>query len=246
MIDWRDEGIVLTVRPHGETSVILELLTRDHGRHLGVVHGGISRKKAAMLQPGNQLDAAWRARLEDHLGTWTVELKQARAAGVLTDPSRLAALSSCCALASFALPERESPGTFQRQTEALCDAIADGQGWLNEYVHWEMALLEVTGFQLDLSRCAVSGGSNDLAFVSPRTGRAVSRAEAGAWAPKLLPLPDMMLGGMPTIEGAIAALAVTGHFLDQKLAPSLGNRALPIARARLLRALDALSSSATP
>lgn len=238
-MEWRDEGIVLSARPHGETSVILELLTRDHGRHLGVVHGGVSRKKAPMLQPGNQLDAAWRARLDAHLGTFTVELKRSRAASILSDPLRLAALMSCCALASFALPEREGLGDFQRRTEALCDAISDGQGWLTDYVQWEMALLEATGFRLDLSACAVSGGANDLAYVSPRTGRAVSRAGAGEWASKLLKLPEMMIGGMPTIDGVVEALAVTGHFLEQKLAPSLGNRPLPPARARLLRALEA-------
>jgi len=238
-MEWRDEGIVLSTRPHGETSVILELLTRDHGRHMGVVHGGVSRKKAPMLQPGNQLDASWRARLDAHLGTWTVELKQARAAGILSDATRLAALSSCCALASFALPEREDLGAFQSRTEALCDAIADGQGWLTDYVEWEMALLEITGFRLDLSSCAVSGGANDLAFVSPRTGRAVSRAGAGEWASRLLVLPDMLLGGMPTLSGAVAALAVTGHFLESNLAPSLGTRPLPAARMRLVRALEA-------
>lgn len=238
-MDWRDEGIVLSARQHGETSVILELLTRSHGRHLGVVHGGVSRKKAPMLQPGNQLDAAWRARLDAHMGTWTVELKRSRAASILADPLRLAALSSCCALASFALPEREDMGDFQRQTEALCDAISDGRGWLTDYVYWEMALLNVTGFRLDLAACAVSGGANDLAFVSPRTGRAVSRSGAGEWASKLLKLPEIMLGGMPTIQGVVEALAVTGYFLERKLAPSLGNRPLPPARGRLVQALSA-------
>lgn len=239
MIEWRDEGVVLSSRPHGETSVILELFTQAHGRHLGVVHGGVSRKKAPMLQPGNQLDAVWRARLNEHLGTWTVELRHSRAATVLSDATRLAALTSACALTSFTLPEREETRGFQARTEALCDAIADGKGWLADYVQWEMALLEVTGFRLDLSSCAVSGGANDLAFVSPRTGRAVSRKGAGDWASRLLPLPGIMLGEQPTIEGVLAALAVTGHFLAENLAPSLGSKPLPPARARLIRALEA-------
>lgn len=236
-MDWRDEGIVLAARPHGETSVILELFTRAHGRHLGVVHGGMSRKKAPMLQPGNQLDAAWRARLDAHLGTYAVELRHSRAAAILSDPLRLAALSSTCALAAFALPEREALTDFQTRTEDLCDGLTDGRGWLTDYVQWEVALLEITGFRLDLSACAVSGGANDLAYVSPRTGRAVSRSAAGEWASRLLPLPDMLLGGMPTLGGVIAALKVTGHFLEHHLAPSLGNRPLPPARARLLQAL---------
>lgn len=238
-MEWRDEGIVLAARPHGETSVILELFTREHGRHLGIVHGGTSRRKAPMLQPGNQLDAAWRARLESHMGGWSVELKRSRAAAVLSDALRLSALTSVCALCSFVLPEREAMGAFQARTEALCDAIVDGEGWLTDYVGWEVELLAIAGFRLDLSACAVSGGANDLAFVSPRTGRAVSRSGAGDWAARLLPLPEMLVGGAPSIAGVVAALELTGFFLKQKVAPSFGDRPVPPARERLLAALRA-------
>lgn len=237
-MEWRDQGIVLAARPHGETAVILELFTRDHGRHLGVVHGGTSRKKAPMLQPGNQLDATWRARLESHMGSFTVEPISGRAAAILSDPLRLAALSAACALCAFILPEREALPDFQARTEALCDAIVSGQGWLNDYVFWEMALLEIGGFRLDLSACAAGGGANDLAYVSPRTGRAVSRAGAGDWADRLLPLPGLMLGGPATLPDVLAALTVTGHFLENRLAPSLGDRPLPPARGRLIGALQ--------
>ncbi|WGH79208.1 DNA repair protein RecO [Jannaschia ovalis] len=236
-MEWRDQGIVLAARPHGETAVILELFTREHGRHLGVVHGGVSRKKAPALQPGNQLDAVWRARLESHMGTWTVEPLVSRAATILSDPLRLAALSATCALCAFILPEREALPDFQERTESLCDAIASGEGWLRDYVFWEMSLLEIGGFRLDLSVCAAGGGANDLAFISPRTGRAVSRAGAGEWADRLLVLPELMLGGMATLDGVLAALEVTGHFLEKRLAPSLGERPLPPARGRLLAAL---------
>ncbi|UWQ22899.1 DNA repair protein RecO [Jannaschia sp. W003] len=236
-MEWRDEGIVLAVRPHGETAAILELFTRGHGRHAGVVHGGRSRKVAPMLQPGNQLSARWRARLEDHMGGFAVEPVRARAGAVLGDPLRLSALSSLCALAAFVLPEREALPEFQARTETLADAIVSGEGWLPDYVAWEMALLEVGGMRLDLSACAAGGGANDLAFVSPRTGRAVSRAGAGEWADRLLPLPDMLLGGPATLEGVLAALRLTGFFLAERLAPSLGNRPLPAARQRLLDAL---------
>ena len=239
MIEWRDEGVVLAARPHGETSVILELLTRAHGRHLGVVHGGTSRRRAPMLQPGNQLDAAWRARLESHLGGWSVELTRSRAAAVLGDPLRLAALSSACALCGFALPEREAVPAFALRTEGLCDALADGRGWLRDYVLWELALLEVAGFRLDLSACAVSGATEGLAFVSPRTGRAVSAAEAGDWADRLLPLPAMVTGAEATLDGVAQALDLTGHFLAHRLAPSLGDRPLPAARSRLVSAVRA-------
>jgi DNA repair protein RecO (recombination protein O) len=237
LISWQDRGLVLAVRPHGETAVILELLTEAHGRHLGIVHGGRSRRKAPVLQPGNEVDAAWRARLDAHLGTFTVEPLRTRAGDVLGDPLRLSALTSLCSLASFVLPEREAVPGFQARSEALADALADGVGWLRDYVFWEMALLDEAGIGLDLSACAAGGGANDLAFISPRTGRAVSRAGAGDWANRLLPLPEMMQGGPATLACAVAALDVTGHFLERRLAPMLGDRPLPPARARLVAAL---------
>ena len=237
MIEWRDEGIVLSARPHGETAVILELLTRDHGRHLGLVHGGRSRRRAPMLQPGNRLDAHWHARVDGQLGTYAVELSRARAGDVLSDPLRLSALTAICALAAFALPEREALAAFHDRTEALIEALVSGDGWLPDYVAWEMALLETTGFALDLSACAAGGGANDLAYVSPRTGRAVSRSGAGAWADRLLPLPSLLLGGPATLEQVVAALDVTGHFLLHHLAPSLGDRPVPPARGRFVAAL---------
>lgn len=238
-MEWRDEGIVLAARPHGETAVILELLTRAHGRHLGVVHGGRSRRRAPMLQPGNQLDAVWRARLEGHMGSWGVELRRARAGAVLGDPLRLAALAATCALCAFALPEREAVPDFALRTEALCDAIADGPGWLRDYVAWELALLETAGFRLDLAACAATGVMEGLAYVSPRTGRAVSRDAAGVWADKLLPLPPIFSGADVTVAGVAQALDLTGYFLSQRLAPSLGDRHVPAARARLVSAIKA-------
>lgn len=233
-MEWRDQGMVLAVRPHGETSVIAEVFTRAHGRHLGLVRGGTSRKLAPLLQPGAQIDVIWKARLEDQLGTYTTEPIRSRIAPVMGDPARLAALSSLCALAAFCLPEREPMGAFQGLTEEVADAIQSGQGWLTGYLNWELRLLEETGFGLDLSECANGGGSNDLAYVSPRTGRAVSRAGAGPWADRLLPLPDCLIGGALSLEGVQSALSLTGYFLTEKLAPSLGNRPLPPARARLI------------
>ncbi|MGB3407989.1 MAG: DNA repair protein RecO [Jannaschia sp.] len=234
---WRDRGIVLAARPHGETAAILEVFTQQHGRHLGVVHGGRSRRKAPTLQPGNDVEVSWQARLESHLGTFTVEPLRSRAGAVLADPLRLSALTSACALASFVLPERDALPDFQARTEGLCDALADGQGWLADYVHWEMALLTEAGLPLDLTACAAGGEANDLAFVSPRSGRAVSRAGAGEWADRLLPLPGMLIGGPATLEDVVQALDLTGHFLINRLAPTLGDRPVPPARDRLIAAL---------
>lgn len=236
-MDWRDQGIVLAVRGHGESAAIIEVLTPAHGRHAGVVHGGQSRRMAPTLQPGNQLDLTWRARLSDHIGTFTVEPLRARAAAVLGDRRALAALSAVCALAAFALPERDPCPDVYRRTAAFLDALADGADgadWPALYLRWELALLEDLGFGLDLTRCAVTGARDDLAYVSPRSGRAVSRAGAGDWAERLLPLPACLLGQGPATASDLAAgLRTTEHFLTHHLAPSLGDRPVPVARARL-------------
>lgn len=238
-MDWRDEGILLAVRGHGESAAIIEALTLAHGRHAGVVHGGQSRRMAPILQPGNHLDLTWRARLSDHLGTFTVEPLDARAAVVMGDRRALAALSAVCALAAFALPERDPcPGVYRR-TAAFLDALAAGADWPGLYLRWELALLEDLGFGLDLSRCAVTGAREELAHVSPRTGRAVSRAGAGDWADRLLPLPACLMGQGPATAADLAAgLRTTGHFLTHHLAQSLGDRPVPAARARLVDLLS--------
>lgn len=238
-MDWRDQGILLAVRGHGESAAIIEVLTRAHGRHAGVVRGGASRKVAPMLQPGNQIAVAWRARLADHIGTFTVEPLRARAAGVLGDRLALAGLSSICALVAFALPEREACPMIHDSTVTLLDLLAGSPDWPARYLRWELALLEDLGFGLDLSCCAVTGTREDLAYVSPRTGRAVSRVGAGDWAARLLPLPQCLLGQGPATGAEVAAgLRTTGYFLTHHLAHALGDRPLPAARARLIDLLS--------
>lgn len=236
-MDWRADGILLAVRRHGEASAIVELFMAEHGRHLGVVRGGASRKMAPLLQVGAQLDATWRARLSDHIGSYTVELIKGRAADVMEDRVALAGLSSVCALLSFILPERAAyPGLYAR-TLAVLDGLG-AERWAEAYLGWEMALLTEMGFGLDLSQCAVSGVTQDLAFISPRTGRAVSRAAAGQWEARLLPLSPALEGMASGVEDVLAGLAVTGHFLEVHLARSLGDKPLPAARQRLIDTLD--------
>jgi DNA repair protein RecO (recombination protein O) len=233
-MDWADEGLLLSARPHGESAAIIEVLTAVRGRHLGVVRGGAGRKLAPVLQPGAQLALVWRARLDQHIGAFTVEPVRSRAGLVLADPDRLAGLAALCALAAFALPEREPQPRLYPMTVDLADGIAGGGDWFGPYLRWERALLEEVGFGLDLSACAVTGATRGLAHVSPRTGRAVT-AEAGApWADRLLPLPAALLAEVPADRAAMAAgLRTTGHFLAGVLAPALGDRPLPAARLRL-------------
>ena len=240
-MDWRADGILLAVRRHGESSAILELFTAEHGRHLGVVRGGASRRMAPLLQVGAQLDATWRARLEGHLGSYTVELRRGRAADAMEDRVALAGLSSVCALLSFALPEREAHGALYARSMALLDGLGAAR-WGQAYLAWELALLEEMGFGLDLGACAVTGATEGLAYVSPRTGRAVSRAGAGAWAERLLPLPGLIAGQAEAPGDLAAGLRLTGHFLGQHLAPALGDRQIPPARDRLARLLSRTSA----
>ena len=233
-MEWRDEGIVLSCRKHGETSVILDVFTPDHGRHAGVVRGGTSRKMTPILQPGGQVDVAWRARLEAHIGSYTVEPLRSRAAA-LSDRMTLAGLNAVTGLLSFCLPEREPHPTLYTRSEQLLDLLGHEEVWPLAYLRWEQALLEALGFGLDLSSCAVTGATEGLCYVSPKSGRAVSAQGAGEWADRLLPLPPCLLGhGEAPDEEILAALRTTGYFLEHKLAPELGHKPLPEARGRLM------------
>lgn len=236
-MEWRDEGALLSVRPHGESAAIIEVFTAAHGRHAGVVRGGASRRLAPLLQPGAQLDLTWRARLDEHIGAFTVEPLRARAE-ILEDRAALAGLNAVCALLRVALPEREPHPVLWRASIGLLDSLSTDAGWPLRYLRWELGLLEELGFGLDLGSCAVTGARDGLAFVSPKTGRAVSRAGAGDWADRLLPLPPCLLGqGPATAEDLAQGLAITGHFLARELAPVLGGRGLPDARLRLVERL---------
>lgn len=236
-MDWQDQGTILSRRPHGESSVIVEAFTALHGRHLGVVRGGASRKLAPVLMPGTQVALAWRARLEDHIGSFTVEPLASRA-GALADSLALMGLNAVCAMLGTCLAEREPHPALYAATEPLFDAIAAGSpGWVLGYLRWEMALLDELGFGLDLTSCAVTGSREDLCFVSPRSGRAVSRAGAGEWAAKLLPLPVCLLGQGPASASELRdGLRLSGHFLT-RFTEELGHRPLPEARRRLVEAI---------
>lgn len=234
MIRWDDEGILLAVRRHGESAAIVELFTPDHGRAVGVVRGGGGRRMAPVLQPGAQLSVTWSARLEEHMGAFVVEPLRSRAAQVMQGRLALAGLNAVCALLSFSLPEREVHAALYARTGPLLDLLGQDDLWPLAYLGWELRLLEELGFGLDLSCCAVTGATEGLAYVSPRTGRAVSGMGAGAWADRLLPLSPALIGAASDDESIRAGLAVTGYFLEQRVAPALGSRPLPAARQRLV------------
>lgn len=239
-MDWRDTGILLSTKKHGETSLILDVFTPGHGRHAGVLRGGTSRKLAPHLQPGAQLDLAWRARLEDHIGSYTAEPQRSRAAAALGDRVALAGLNAVTALLAFCLPEREPHPALYIRSEALLDLLDRPDLWPLAYLQWELALLDEMGFGLDLNCCGVTGATEGLAFVSPKTGRAVTAIAAGDWADRLLPLPPILLGqGEAEDTDILDALATTGFFMENRLAPDLRDRPLPAARSALVTRLKA-------
>ena len=238
MITWQDEAALLAVRPFGEISVIIEVFSADHGRHAGVVRGGTSRKIAPHLQPGAQLAVTWKARLDEHLGSFTIEPIRSRAAAAMGDRLALAGLNAVCALLALALPEREPHPRLYDWTVKLLDLLGQGDLWPLAYLRWEQALLDEMGFGLDLTACAATGRTEDLIFVSPKSGRAVSRGGAGDWAERMLPLPPVLAGQGEASHGEIVrALGTTGYFIEHRLLASLGDKQMPAARARLLEAI---------
>jgi len=239
-MDWRDEGILLAVRPHGESSAIIETLSRGHGRHAGLVRGARGAKMSPVLQAGSQLSIEWRARLAEHLGQFRVEPVRSRTAAIMADRTALAALNSIGALLVALLPEREPAPQVYDQTVLLADALAAGEwDWPARYARWEVDLLAALGFGLDLHSCGASGVTEDLAYVSPRSGRAISRSAGGAWADRLLPLPAFLIGpGTPTIGAVRESLRMSGYFLEHWVCPACECKALPEARDRLVRRFE--------
>ena len=238
-MEWTSEGVIVSVRKYGENSVIIDTLTPTHGRHLGVVRGGASRKMAATIQPGSQVKLEWRARLEEHLGNFRVEQLESRS-DMFDDRLRLAALSSICSIVTFSFPERMPVAELYNSTLNLMDTLNTGGDWKPLYALWELQVLEEMGFGLDLTSCAVTNVTQDLIYVSPKSGRAVSRKAAGEWMERLLPLPSFLRNKFETAnnEDILNSFKTTGHFLSSWLATSLGERKLPEARNRLISRLE--------
>lgn len=242
---WSDEGIVLSLRPHGETSAIVEVFTRLHGRYFGLVRGGRSKRLRPVLQPGNGVRAEWRARLPEHLGFMTVELGESHAARVLDDPLALCGLGAVCALARL-VPERDPhPGLFEGLAFTL-GLMHEARIWPALVVRWELELLNDLGFGLDLSKCAATGSRADLVYVSPKSGRAVSAAAGSPFADRLLGLPGFLLSNDPAPPPAdiIAGLELTGYFIERHVLAPHGLR-MPEARMQLIRRLSRLARMAT-
>jgi DNA repair protein RecO (recombination protein O) len=215
-MQWTDEGIILGTRRHGETSLIVELMTQAHGRHLGLVRGGRSRRQQPILQPGNGVTATWRARLDEHLGHYTVEPTAQRAAKLIESPAGLYGIQALAGLLRL-LPERDSHPHLYEALSGVLDHLDDALTAGEVIVRFELKLLDDLGFGLDLTRCAATGTPDDLVYVSPKTGRAVSRAAGESYKDRLLPLPAFLSDAgsphTPTAAEVADAFRLTGYFL---------------------------------
>ena len=230
-MEFEDEAFVLAARAHGETGAIVELLTAHHGKYAAHVAGAASRRMKPFLQAGARVTARYRARVVDQLGSAALEPMGEGPAALFDDALALAGLSAAAAVAAGALPEREPhPGAFLG-LEAFVDSLASLEIWPAVYVRFEAGLLADLGFGLDLSRCAVTGSTDDLVYVSPRTGRAVSAAAGAAYRDRLFSLPRFLLSSQGGLErGDIGdGLRITGHFLERFVFGPL-SRPLPPAR----------------
>jgi DNA repair protein RecO (recombination protein O) len=217
-MEWSDEGVVLSARAHGETAAVVELFTRAHGRHLGLVHGGRSRKLRPVLQIGNHVDATWKARLADNLGHFAIELRRGFAAPLMEDAAALAAITSMASLVRL-LPERDPHSNLFEITLFVLGYLDDAAVWPALIVRWELALLDELGFGLDLAACAATGSTADLIYVSPKSGRAVSAGAGEPYKDRLLALPAFLRGGAAASVGRqdiLAGLALTGYFLQAR------------------------------
>lgn len=239
-MEFEDQAYVLAARSHGETGALVDLLTLGHGRYAAHVAGGASRRMRPFLQAGARVTARYRARTSEQLGSATLEPEGEGPAALFDDPLALAGMNAACAVAAGALPEREPHAGAFHALEALIGALSQPTVWPAVYVRFEAGLLAEIGFELDLSRCAVTGSADDLVWVSPRTGRAVSRGVGEAYADRLLPLPPFLVAAQNPLEpGDVGrGLGLTGHFLERFVFSPL-NRPLPPARIWLRERLAA-------
>lgn len=246
-MEWSDDAVVLALRRHGETSAIVNLLTRERGRQSGLVRGAGGRSRRGYLHPGAIVRATWRARLAEHLGTVVWEPVAALPPGIIDNAARLAALSSVCALADATLPEREAHEEVYEALRAVIVSLDDDAVWPSATVKWELGLLSALGFGLDLGRCAASGRTDELVYVSPRSGRAVSREAGEPYRDRLLALPPFILlpGAVAGASEVAAGLALTGYFLERHVFRAHG-RGLPPARLRLIEIVRRIAGGEAP
>lgn len=243
-MEWQDDGIVLAAQRFGEHDAVLEVMTPSHGRSRGFVKAGMSRRTKASLQPGNSLTLTWRSRLETNLGRFQLELVHSPLGHLISDGARMAALAAVCAVVSSAMPEREPHRGVYEALKGFVALLEADDGslelWAATLARIELGILAELGYGLDLSVCAATGTTEDLKFVSPKSGRAVSEIVAAPYRDRLLPLPGFIVsgtGGLPAPADALAGLALTGFFMERHVWVVAGS-GQPDARERLVATLS--------
>ena len=241
---WNDDGLILSARKHGENSVIIQTFTLEHGRHAGLVRGGVGRRLRGILQPGNQVGLNWSGRLVEHLGSFTVEAKTSGAPTLFSRPVSLAALTAALGLLEKVLPEREAhPKLFEATLVLLKNLDGALDHWGPLFVKWEMGLLREMGYGLDLEKCTATGVREELVYVSPKSAAAVSRLAGQPYHDKLLKLPGFLLSGSNSMAindfelQVLDGLALSGYFIHKNLLQHYTEESLP-ARERLIHLLS--------
>jgi len=238
-MEWQDQGIILSSRRHGETSAVVNILTRSGGIHSGLVRGGWGRRTRHVIEPGNRVQARWRGRLSEHLGSYSLEVEHSFSARIMAEPIYLAAMTSALSLSEGSMAEREAhPKAFDGLSALLdiLDSDAPTAQWQSAYVKWEIGLLGELGYGLDFSKCAATGTTEDLVYVSPKSGRAVSRVAGEPYKNAMLGLPGFVkINGevASSVDDVVLGLKLTGHFLERHVF-NLGGRHLPKARGRFV------------
>lgn len=245
-MDWTANGYILNTRKHGETSAIVEIFTREKGRHPGLVRGGVGRRMRPVLQAGNHVSAEWRGRIEDQLGYYTLEAIDSRAAELMEERLSLSGLNALCVMTRELLPEREAYPALFDVFSIVVSQLDSPEVWPALYVRWEAGLLAALGYGLDLTECAATGVTDNLTHVSPRSGRAVCTAAAAPYGDKMLSLPGFMRGQpSATPEDIWRGLRLTGYFLETRVQWEI-NRTLPDARAAMIDRLVANGHASRP
>jgi DNA repair protein RecO (recombination protein O) len=248
MAEWSDRAISLGLRRFGETGAILEVFAREQGRRRGMVHGGASRTKRGPMQAGNTLSVTWKARTDDQLGFFSLaETERERAAVYMADANALAALSALSEILAAALPEGEAKPALYDAAETLLDMLGNEDVWPALFIRWELGLLAMLGFGLDLSSCAVSGANDGLTHVSPKSGRAVRGSDAGDYLSRLMPLPQFLVDPTAPVtpQDIHNGFRLTGHFLAERLFADL-NKPIPEARFLMIERLERAGRAAAP
>ncbi len=246
---WSDAAIILSSRKYGESSAVVRVLARDHGVFAGVVRGANSKNNRGIIQSGNVVSSNWQARLSQQLGTFKLELLEAHAAHIMQDAGKLAALTSACTITELALPERHPyPKLFSALHEFL-HTLTASDNWQQEYIKYELSLLAESGFGLDLSECAATGRTDDLIYVSPKSGKAVCREAGEPYKDKMLPLPPFIIPSPnpepripnPEYKEILVGMQLTGYFLEYSLLAPHGKK-LPAVRTRLQNILQDITN----